>query len=222
MKPLAEITADFDAIAGALSRTPARRRLTDAEGWLALQIPNGARTGMDIGCGDGVFTRAMAERGLHVAGIDVSSRMIALARERTPPALGAQYLVADVIAPSFHAAPVDVVACINVVHHFALAAALARLTAFVAPGGTLLIQDVVTRRGLRYLPINIVGAVQRRVLGVVGRSSSKELAQCYERHGQDERYLTPREAEAQYAELLPGARVHQHVEWRYSAVWSRP
>jgi 2-polyprenyl-3-methyl-5-hydroxy-6-metoxy-1,4-benzoquinol methylase len=51
---------------------------------------------LDAGCGEGRFARMLAQRGAKVTGIDLSSRMIELAREheRATP-LGIDYLVAD-------------------------------------------------------------------------------------------------------------------------------
>lgn len=41
-------------------------------------------TVLDAGCGEGYLTRALAARGAQVTGIDLSPRLIALARERDP------------------------------------------------------------------------------------------------------------------------------------------
>jgi 2-polyprenyl-3-methyl-5-hydroxy-6-metoxy-1,4-benzoquinol methylase len=51
---------------------------------------------IDVGCGSGYLTRAMAERGARVTGIDLSPRMIALAeRHEAESPLGITYRVAD-------------------------------------------------------------------------------------------------------------------------------
>ena len=39
---------------------------------------------VDLGCGSGILSQAMAEAGYDVLGIDISPAMIALARERVP------------------------------------------------------------------------------------------------------------------------------------------
>jgi hypothetical protein len=44
----------------------------------------------------------------------------------------------------------------------------------------------------------------------------------YDAHGEGEVYLEPPQVEAAYSDLLPGAEVFQHLEWRYSVVWQRP
>jgi ubiquinone/menaquinone biosynthesis C-methylase UbiE len=52
--------------------------------WVIDQLPPGARV-LDLGCGTGVPTAGMvAESGLDVVGIDVSTEMLALARRNVP------------------------------------------------------------------------------------------------------------------------------------------
>jgi hypothetical protein len=94
-----------------------------------------------------------------------------------------------------------------------------RLAGWVRPGGRLVIQDVVTRPGLRHLPANAFGFAVRLLSG---RRRATPLAALYDAHGRGERYLRPREAVRVYRELLPGARVVHHLEWRYTMVWDRP
>jgi len=48
--------------------------------WLRSQIPAGARTVLDVGCGDGRFTRRLADQGLEVDAIDRNANMITIAR----------------------------------------------------------------------------------------------------------------------------------------------
>src|SRR5262249_25646904 len=57
-KPVAVLTAEFDAIADALAVSPPTERLSRAERDLLRWIPTGSRRGLDVGCGDGLLTRA--------------------------------------------------------------------------------------------------------------------------------------------------------------------
>jgi ubiquinone/menaquinone biosynthesis C-methylase UbiE len=98
VKPVAQVAADFDRIARALADTTPRERLTAAERALLRQVPAGAKRAMDVGCGDGVITRALAMRGVNVLGVDVSRGMLDLARERTPPSLSVEYRLLDIMA----------------------------------------------------------------------------------------------------------------------------
>ena len=47
---------------------------------------------LDAGCGEGYLCRKLARLSAHVTGVDYSVEMLAMARERTDPALGIRYL----------------------------------------------------------------------------------------------------------------------------------
>lgn len=57
-----------------------------APGILAILRQHGIRTGrvVDLGCGSGIWARALLEAGYDVHGVDSSAAMIALARRRAP------------------------------------------------------------------------------------------------------------------------------------------
>ena len=47
---------------------------------------------LDAGCGEGYLSRLLAKQGAFVTGIDFSEEMLAIAQERTNPALGIRYV----------------------------------------------------------------------------------------------------------------------------------
>jgi SAM-dependent methyltransferase len=108
----------------------------------ALGPVHGKRV-LDVGCGDGVYARKVAQKGAKVVvGTDSSAEMIRLAEaaEKEEP-LGIRYLVHDLAAmPSLGA--FDVVVAVNVLHYAddraALESMCRRLAAQLAPGGQLL------------------------------------------------------------------------------------
>ena len=51
---------------------------------------------------------------------------------------------------------------VNVLHHLALDEIVPRLVQLVAPGGRLIIQNVITREGLANFPMNLVAGLRRR------------------------------------------------------------
>ena len=79
---MADVVADFDEIAHAIAVDSRPDAFTPAERFLLRQVPAHAASALDVGCGDGSFTRALAARGIATLGIDVSPGMIALARQR--------------------------------------------------------------------------------------------------------------------------------------------
>jgi len=222
LKPADELSGEFDAIAHALAALPrTHESLSRAERALLRWIPEGARRGLDVGCGDGRLTRAAAQRGIAMLGVDLSPSMIALARQRSEP--GIDYRAGDVMKEPIELGAYDVVLSVNTVHHVPISDIVPRLASWVAPNGRLLIQDVATRTRWRDLPLNLVAGASRVVERARGRARfSSELKRLYEQHGHGERYLAPDEVRGAYASFLPGAQVIHHLEWRYSVVWTRP
>ena len=60
----------------------AKARIMDAFAGLSGLEP-GARV-LDLGCGSGTFTGLLADRGYRASGLDISPRLIALARRKFP------------------------------------------------------------------------------------------------------------------------------------------
>ena len=222
VKSIPDVAADFDRIAEALAAAPSPARLTGTEGTVVRAIPLTARSALDVGCGDGHVARAVARRGLRVVAIDVAPQMIALARTRHEPALAIDYRVADIMRDT-PTTRFDVVLSVNMVHHLPLPLVIPQLAACVAPGGRLIIQDVVTRSGLRYLPRNLAGGLWQRVQRVIRSSrTTRRVQQLYDEHGRDEVYLAPDAVAAALSPLLPGVGITHHLGWRYTAVWICP
>jgi SAM-dependent methyltransferase len=97
---------------------------------------------VDLGCGSGIVSRAVADAGYDVQGIDISPAMIALARERVP---GGTFRVASVISTEIP--PCIAVAAVGEVFNYlfdpentatSLSKLLRRIHAALAPGGLLL------------------------------------------------------------------------------------
>jgi len=223
VKPISEVAADFDAIASVLADGSAHETLTPAERVLLGHVPTHVRRAIDVGCGDGVITRSLARRGIEAVGIDVSPGMIQLARARTDRSLAIEYRQADVMTADLPDGVFDLVVSVSMAHHVPLDVIIPRLARLVAPAGTLLVQDVMTRRGIGQLPINLAAIIATRVrrLVVPSRITSRVTA-AYNKHGADEQYLDASSVARAYEPLLPGARVYRHLEWRYSVVWQSP
>lgn len=97
---------------------------------------------LDVGCGEGWLTRALAERGARALGIDASVALVELARA----AGGAEYAVASyeslIADAGLAAGPWDVIVCNFSLLGDPLAPTLGALAARLARGGRLLIQTV--------------------------------------------------------------------------------
>jgi 2-polyprenyl-3-methyl-5-hydroxy-6-metoxy-1,4-benzoquinol methylase len=221
--PLDRIRDDFDRIARALAAADAGDALQPHERALLAYVPRGAQV-LEVGCGHGALTRHLARRARSVLALDISPKMIEVARSRSAGHPNIAYRLADVTATALPEAAFDVVLSVATLHHVPLDPTVRRLAASVRPGGVLLVQDLLSRDGPRNAPLDALAWIARLLRGAPSTRRdpiARTLAKLYEEHGRDERYLTPPEVARVYGELLPGARVVHHIEWRYTVVWRR-
>jgi 2-polyprenyl-3-methyl-5-hydroxy-6-metoxy-1,4-benzoquinol methylase len=221
IRPSRAVRLDFDRIALALEASGADDSLEPYERALLRRLPAKVGAVLDVGCGDGALTRHVARRARSVLAVDISPAMIRVARERSAGHANIAYRVDDVATMELPEAAFDVVLSVATLHHLSpIDPVVDRLAAAVRPGGLLIVQDLVDRRGARHLPANALAWIARRLRG--GRGARHDaVASLYERHGRTERYLTPAEAARGWTRLLPGSRVSQHLEWRYTVTWRR-
>ncbi len=76
-------------------------------------LPAGARVA-DLGCGSGVFTALLRDAGYRACGLDLSPRLIDLARAKYP---GIEFLVGDVEQLPFEPGSLDGILLSGLVHH---------------------------------------------------------------------------------------------------------
>jgi len=175
---------------------------------------------LDVGCGTGAFARLLAERSGHVEALDLSPAMITAARDRSAAHGNITFEDADVLTRPLDRDRYDAIASIATLHHMPLDAVLPRLTEALAPGGTLVVLDLLDAGGLADLPRNAVAWLYARALSVSHRArTSAAVQQAWMEHGARERYGSWREIAARYRALLPGVRLRRHLLWRFSAVW---
>lgn len=93
---------------------------------------------LDLGCGDGELARWCMDRGAaRVVGVDLSARMLQLARERTADA-GISYVRAGLEQIAFRPASFDLVTSSFALHYVQDYSAVMRsVEAWLRPGGTL-------------------------------------------------------------------------------------
>jgi 2-polyprenyl-3-methyl-5-hydroxy-6-metoxy-1,4-benzoquinol methylase/chromosome segregation ATPase len=115
----------------------------------ALSVPPGAVV-LDVGCGPGIVSRALAERGCRVYGIEVDSRKAAVARASCVEVAEADLETVSLPA-LFGGQRFDAILCLDVLEHLKNPlAVLSELRAMLAPGGAVLISvPNVTHGALR-------------------------------------------------------------------------
>jgi ubiquinone/menaquinone biosynthesis C-methylase UbiE len=118
--------------------TPASNaRLIDAFARLT-GLPPGARV-VDLGCGSGVFTDALRQRGYRCTGVDLSPKLIGIARAKYS---GVEFIEGDVEQLKFADASFDGVLLSGLVHHLPNPArCAAEVFRILRPGGRFMAFD---------------------------------------------------------------------------------
>jgi SAM-dependent methyltransferase len=189
-------------------------------------VPPGCASALDVGCGEGLLVRKLARCVDTVVGVDLSSEMVRLARERSAGSPNTRFVAADFLekgqvggtgAAQEIGSGYGFVCAVAVVHHVGFAAAIDAMTAVLAPGGRLMIVGIATDstpfdRALGALAVR-ANPVYRRRNGGEGGEAAMPVARPT---------MSWREVREQSNRLLPGRRYRRHLLWRYSLVWEKP
>ncbi|MCF6523087.1 bifunctional 2-polyprenyl-6-hydroxyphenol methylase/3-demethylubiquinol 3-O-methyltransferase UbiG [Streptomyces sp. JJ36] len=183
-------------------------------------VPERCGAALDVGCGDGLLARRLAQRAEAVVGVDVDAEMIRLARERSARVDNVTFAEADLLDDG-HGLLADgkygFVSAVAVVHHVGLAEALAAMRRLLAPGGRMVVVGLARNRTLLDWVVSGAGVPAARVLA--------------RRHGGTDhppgmRVVMPETSwgavRRDARRLLPGCRVRRHLLWRWSLVWEKP
>jgi SAM-dependent methyltransferase len=139
-KPMCIVQADFDRIA-----------LLSQDGWdhnghyhsfLLKHIPASCEAALDVGCGTGAFSRLLAERSDQVVALELSPRMVEMAKARSKPYSNIEFQVADATRWVFPVEEFDCVASIATLHHLPIEEMLLKMRGALRVGGTLAILDL--------------------------------------------------------------------------------
>lgn len=221
--PLEQIRSDFDRIARLSAERP--EPSDPYESFLLRLVPDPCGDLLDVGCGMGRLSRALASRARSVLAIDLSEEMIRVARGRAQDPQRLRFVCGDFLTHAFGDARFTCVLSVALLHHLPAAPALDRMKSLLRPGGLLILHDVRAagsaadwlRSGMEAIATGqILGWMRRR------RGEHEELRQAWRAHGAHERYLTMRDVHALCRAHLPGARVYRHPLWRYTVAWTAP
>lgn len=171
---------------------------------------------LDVGCGEGLLTRRLAEHADHVVGIDTSAPMVTRARaEATARDLDqVEYLHGDALTTRL-GDPFDLVTCVATLHHLDLEAGLARLGELTAPGGTLVVVGLANPSS--------AGDFVMGALGVPAARWSRWRRGSWDPQAPvADPTVTYGDVRAAARRILPGAQVRVRLYWRYTLVWRRP
>ncbi|MBV9023642.1 MAG: class I SAM-dependent methyltransferase [Streptomycetaceae bacterium] len=184
------------------------------------RVPSGCREALDIGCGEGLLARKLTQRVGAVTGVDSSTEMIRLARERSDGLKNVTFAEADFLDEShglLSEGKYGFISAVAVVHHVEFAQAVRAMIRLLAPGGRLLIIGLARNRTALDWIVSGAGVPAARLNA--------------RRHGgktdpEDMPIQMPAmswgEVWQEAKRLLPGCRFRRHLLWRYSLIWDKP
>ncbi len=221
--PLAQIRSDFDHIARLAAERPEPG--DPYEPFLLRLVPERCGDLLEVGCGMGRLSRALAARARSVIGIDLSDEMIRVARERGRDRAGLRFVCDDFLTHPFGDARFDCILSMALFHHLPAAPALDRMKSLLSPGGVLILHDVrAPESAADWVRSGVEAVATGQILGWLRRrlGESGALRRAWRDHGARDRYATIREVHALCRAHLPGARVFRHPLWRYTVTWIAP
>lgn len=181
-------------------------------------VPDGCRTALDAGCGDGLLARKLAARSVSVTGVDRSPEMIELARGHAYVPGNVTYLEADYLADgTLPENAYDFVSAVAVVHHAPFEEAVIRLARLTAPGGRLVIVGLAANRTPLDWLISACGVPASRLLARRRGGKRGPVGMPME-----DAYMSWRQVRQAVHRLLPGCDYRRTLLWRYVVVWDRP
>jgi ubiquinone/menaquinone biosynthesis C-methylase UbiE len=121
-----------------------------------LKEQNAGVNGVDIGCGNGYFTRALYKAGYNVSGIDISPQMLSVAKQKAAKeGVRCEFLLGDITKLKLNAKVDFCVAindCINYVAKDKIKVAFSKVYANLKKGGVFIF-DISSENKIR----NIIG-----------------------------------------------------------------
>lgn len=178
--------------------------------------PSDATSALDVGCGDGLLTFDLAERGLDVIGVDPHAESIERARSDSRATGRTDFVCGDVFTSDLHPGSFDLVAASAVLHHIDARAGLLRMKQLVRPGGVLAIVGFGQPDCLQDRLLEFAGAATKR---------ARLLRREYWEHNAPISWpppLTTGEMRDLGRDELPGATFHRLMSNRFSLVWEAP
>jgi 2-polyprenyl-6-hydroxyphenyl methylase/3-demethylubiquinone-9 3-methyltransferase len=142
--------------------------------WIEARAPLAGRRVLDVGCGGGLLSEAMARGGADVLGVDLGADNLAAAREHAAGSgLAVDYELADVeVLARERPAAFDVVTCLEMLEHVPdPKRVVAACAALLAPGGAAFFSTI--NRNPKSFALAIVGA--EHVLRLLPRGTHEYL-----------------------------------------------
>ena len=135
--------------------------------FLLKQLPSYCENTLEIGCGTGAFSRLLAKRSHRVVAIDLSPKMIEVAKRQSEDYPNIDFQVADILKWKFPVEQFNAIASIATVHHLPLENLLPRLKVALKSGGKLVILDLLEPESLEDILIAAISVPLRESMAAL-------------------------------------------------------
>ena len=198
------------------------------EEWMSLLPTSGGRA-LDAGCGSGHLCIYLADTMNSVVGIDISNKMINLARKYKAEQKknNIHFIIADLENAPLQEQSFDLVLSDTAFGHVELDLVLPMLRRIVKKDGRLILRELVSANPkLATSPIWVVlrrfkafpGNIRRFGFQAAYRILSFQLNRSWIRHEYRARWLTPDSFQSIYSRFLPGCQF-KNFGWTMAAIW---
>ena len=179
-------------------------------------VPGGARTAIDLGCGEGLLAFDLADSGLDVVGLDRHVLSVERARSDLRAGDRTSFVVCDMLDHPFRPASFDVVTSIAALHHVDTERALGRVRELVRPGGVVAFVTFARASSPGDVARAVRGSAVSRVRRAQGRwwDHASPLVWPPALRSRDLARLVERE--------LPGASFRPGLGARFEVTWTAP
>jgi 2-polyprenyl-3-methyl-5-hydroxy-6-metoxy-1,4-benzoquinol methylase len=204
-----------------MARLPARWGHNEHYRKRMLRLAGRRKRALDLGCGTGELTRALALRCSEVVGVDASSGMIEAARSRNW-GLNIEYEVADAAAYlEGRMDEFDLIVSVAAFHHMDEERMLSLCSSALRPGGMLLVLDIYKARNAADYAVSALGMALSPFLHLcrTGRARQEDSErEAWSRHRPDDSYHVLEDIRRMARTALGDCEVRRTIFWRYLLV----
>ena len=192
--------------------------------FLLENLPQNCQKALEIGCGIGTFSRLLSERAQSITALDLSPKMIEIAKKLSKSNPNIDFQVADVLETDFPDEHFDAIVSITTFHHLPLDELLPKLKKALKPGGRLLILDVLEIKSLKDYFFGAVAVPISFGFKIFHNGFTKpteEERKAWEEHSKTDHFLSYSEAQRIYSSYFEKANLQRHLFFRYSLIWEK-